>query len=114
MPQQVYSFENNNLLIRLQGTTRQGIRIGKNCWIGAKVTILDGVSIGDHCVIAAGAVVTKNIPPHSVIGGVPARIIKSTVNGQRPTADGLRPSTVSRQSSTTGRPSSIFHQKQLT
>lgn len=63
--------------IRLQGVSRKGITIKENCWIGAKVTILDGVTIGAGCVIAAGAVVTKDIPPRSVVGGVPARIIKS-------------------------------------
>jgi len=63
-------------LIRHQGTERQGIRIGKNCWIGSKVTILDGVSIGDNCVIAAGAVVTKSMPANTIIGGVPAKVIK--------------------------------------
>lgn len=63
--------------IRLQGVERKGIRIGRNCWIGAKVTVLDGVEIGDDCVIAAGAVVTKSMPAGSVIGGVPARIIRS-------------------------------------
>ena len=64
------------LEIRLQGVTRKGIRIGRNCWIGSKVTILDGVTIGDNCVIAAGAVVTKSMPSDSVIGGVPARVLK--------------------------------------
>ena len=63
-------------LIRLQGVTRIGIEIGKNCWIGAKVTILDGVKIGDGCIVAAGAVVTKSFEPNSVIGGVPAKLIK--------------------------------------
>ena len=62
--------------IREQGTTRKGIVVGKNCWIGSKVTILDGVTIGDNCVIAAGAVVSKDMPADSVIGGVPARIIR--------------------------------------
>lgn len=63
--------------IRLQGVTRQGIIIGNNCWIGAKATILDGVSIGDGCIVAAGAVVTKGIyENNSIIGGVPAKIIK--------------------------------------
>ncbi len=63
--------------IRLQGVSRKGITIGNNCWIGSKVTILDGVEIGANCVIAAGAVVTKSMPPNSVIGGVPAKVIKS-------------------------------------
>lgn len=63
--------------IRLQGTTRKGISIGNNCWIGSKVTVLDGVTIGDGCVIAAGAVVASSFPSNVVIGGVPARIIKN-------------------------------------
>ena len=49
-------FEETDKLIRHQGVNRKGIKIGKNCWIGVKVTILDGVHIGDNCVIAAGAV----------------------------------------------------------
>ncbi len=73
-----HNFGKSQELIRLQGVTRQGIRIGKNCWIGAKVTILDGVKIGDNCVIAAGSVVNKSMPNNSVIGGVPARILKKT------------------------------------
>lgn len=71
-----HSFDNLDLPIRHQGVTRKGIKIGNNCWIGSKVTILDGVEIGDGCVIAAGAVVQASFPPNSVIGGVPARILK--------------------------------------
>jgi len=63
-------------LIRLQGTERKGIRIGRNCWIGAKVSILDGVRIGENSIIAAGAVVTKSMPANAVIGGVPAKVIR--------------------------------------
>ncbi|MDI9338947.1 MAG: acyltransferase [Sediminibacterium sp.] len=66
--------------IRHQGVTRKGIKIGKNCWIGSKVSILDGVEIGDGCIIAAGALVNKTFPPNSVIGGVPARILKQRTN----------------------------------
>ncbi len=73
-----HNFKNNDQLIRLQGVSRKGIRVGKNCWIGAKVTILDNVKIGNNCVIAAGAVVNKSFPPNSVVGGVPARILKTT------------------------------------
>ena len=53
------------------------IIIGKNVWIGANTTIVSGVTIGDHSVIAAGAVVTKDVPTNVVVGGVPAKIIKS-------------------------------------
>lgn len=61
--------------IRLQGVTRRGIHIGPNCWIGSKVTILDGVQIGEGCVVAAGAVVNRSVPAFSIVAGVPARII---------------------------------------
>lgn len=53
------------------------IRIGKNVWIGANSTIIGGVTIGDNSVVAAGAVVTKNVPPNVIVGGVPAKIIKT-------------------------------------
>ena len=72
-----HNFTNAEIPIRLQGTSHSGIVIGDNCWIGAKATILDGVHIGNGCVVAAGAVVTKSFPDNVVIGGVPARIIKS-------------------------------------
>jgi acetyltransferase-like isoleucine patch superfamily enzyme len=72
-----HNFENLSELIKWQGTTRQGIEIGENCWIGSKVTILDGVVIGAGCVIAAGSVVTRSFPKNSIIAGVPAKEIKS-------------------------------------
>lgn len=53
------------------------IIIGKNVWIGANATILGGVTIGDNSIIAAGAVVTKDMPPDIVAAGVPAKVIKS-------------------------------------
>lgn len=74
--------ENHNFLdrkipIRLQGVNSKGIKIGADCWIGAKVTILDGVNLGDGCIVAAGAVLTEgSYPPFSILGGVPAKIIK--------------------------------------
>ena len=52
------------------------IRLGKNVWVGAHATITSGVTIGDNAVIAAGAVVTKNVPANEVWGGVPAKFIK--------------------------------------
>jgi acetyltransferase-like isoleucine patch superfamily enzyme len=68
-----------NTAIRNQGVTRKGIKIGMNCWIGSKVTILDGAVIGDGCIIAAGAVVNKSFPSNSIIGGVPAKLLKSRI-----------------------------------
>ncbi len=55
------------------------IHIGKNVWIGANATVTAGVTIGDNAVVAAGAVVTKDVPADTVVGGVPARIIKKIV-----------------------------------
>lgn len=54
----------------------QSVYIGKNVWIGAHATILPGVHIGDGAVVAAGAVITKDIPARTVVGGVPGKIIK--------------------------------------
>jgi acetyltransferase-like isoleucine patch superfamily enzyme len=59
-----------------QGVTTQGVTIEDECWIGAMVVILDGVTIGRHSVVAAGAVVTKDVPPYSMVAGVPARVIR--------------------------------------
>jgi len=70
-------FERIDIPIRLQGVTRQGIVIEDDCWIGAKVTFLDGAHVGRGCVIAAGAVVRGEIPAYSIAAGVPARVIKS-------------------------------------
>ena len=52
------------------------IVLGKNVWVGAHATILAGVTVGDNAVVAAGAVVTKDVPANAVVGGVPARIIR--------------------------------------
>ncbi len=63
--------------IRLQGVTRNGIKVGKNCWIGSKATILDGAVIGDGCIIAAGSVVKAGTyEADGIYGGVPATFIK--------------------------------------
>lgn len=70
-------FACTDIPIRLQGVTRQGITVEDDCWIGAKVTFLDGAHVGTGCVIAAGAVVRGVIPPYSIAAGVPAKVIKS-------------------------------------
>ena len=61
------------------------IRIGAHVWIGSNATILSGVFIGEWSVVAAGAVVTKDVPPITVVGGVPARIIKNIETEERRT-----------------------------
>lgn len=53
------------------------IVVKRNAWIGAAATILPGVTIGENSVVAAGAVVTSDVPPNTVVGGVPAKVIKS-------------------------------------
>jgi acetyltransferase-like isoleucine patch superfamily enzyme len=58
-----------------QGLSHKGIVIEDNVWVGSKTTILDGVTIGYGAVIAAGAVVTSEVPPFSVVAGVPARLL---------------------------------------
>ena len=55
------------------------IHIKKNAWIGAGVTILPGVTIGENAVVAAGAVVSKDVPANTVVGGIPAKIIKAII-----------------------------------
>lgn len=52
------------------------IVIGNNCWLGADSIVLPGVSLGEHVVVAAGAVVSKNMPKNSLVGGVPAKVIR--------------------------------------
>ncbi len=57
------------------------VRIGTDVWIGAGCIVLPGVRIGDHAVVAAGSVVTKEVPPGAIVGGVPARIIRMRPGG---------------------------------
>jgi acetyltransferase-like isoleucine patch superfamily enzyme len=63
--------------IKEQGSHRIGVTIENDCWIGAHVTILDGVRICHGSIIAAGAVVTKDVSAHSIMAGVPAKLIRS-------------------------------------
>lgn len=54
--------------------------IGNDCWINTNVTLISGITIGDGAVVLAGAVVTKDVPPYAIVGGVPARIMKYRYN----------------------------------
>jgi len=69
-------FADLTLTIKEQGVAKQAVSIGNNCWIGAGSTILAGVTIGDGCVVAAGSVVNRSFPANSVIGGIPAKLLK--------------------------------------
>lgn len=72
-----HNFTDKSKLIREQGVTSKGIKLGNNIWVGAKVTFLDGCIVGDNSVVAAGAVVNGTFPDNVVIGGVPAKILKN-------------------------------------
>ena len=70
-------YDRLDIPIRHQGTTRQGIVIGDDCWIGSNVTFLDGAHVESGCVIGAGSVVRGHITENSIAVGVPARVIKT-------------------------------------
>lgn len=71
-----HNIEDTNTPMNLQGTTSGCITIEDDVWIGYGCTVLNNVQIGHGAVIAAGAVVTRNVPPLTIVGGVPARKIK--------------------------------------
>lgn len=71
-----HNFEEKNQRIDAQGVSTKSVIIGDDIWIGANAVVLPGVSIGNHSVVAAGAVVTKDVPPHTLVAGIPAKIIK--------------------------------------
>lgn len=66
-------FEENKYAIQ---STKTPIVIGSDCWINSDVKFVEGVKIGDGAVVLAGAMVTKDIPPYAIVGGIPARILK--------------------------------------
>jgi acetyltransferase-like isoleucine patch superfamily enzyme len=76
-----HNFQDKNTPIMKQGLTCNGITIGNDVWIGARAVVLDGISLGDGCVVAAGAVVTRSFATNSVIGGVPAKLIRRRGEG---------------------------------
>ena len=72
-----HNFDDTEKRIDEQGVSTNPVTIEDDVWIGANAVILPGVTIGNHCVVAAGAVVTKDVPPHSLVAGVPAKVIKN-------------------------------------
>ena len=69
-------FENPDLPVSVQGETRKGVIVEDGVWIGTRAVILDGVIVGKNSIVAAGSIVNKNVPPYTIVGGVPAKIIK--------------------------------------
>ena len=72
-----HNFDDTQKRIDEQCVSTIPVTIEDDVWIGANAVILPGVTIGNHCVVAAGAVVTKDVPPHSLVAGVPAKVIKN-------------------------------------
>ena len=72
-------FSSIDIPIKDQGQTEEEVIIEDDVWIGANSTILPGVKIGKGAIIAAGAVVTKDVPTYSVVGGIPAKLIKERI-----------------------------------
>ena len=75
-----HDFSRTDIPMMTQGIVTKPIRIEDDVWIGSKAVILSGVTIGKGSIIAAGTVVTKSVPPYSVVGGVPSRILYSRKN----------------------------------
>ncbi len=71
-----HNYDSMDKLIREQGVRHMGIKVGNNCWIGSGAVFLDGAELGNGCVVAANTVVTKKFRDNSVIGGIPAKVIK--------------------------------------
>ena len=76
-----HNFSDTTRRIDEQGISTNPVTIETDVWIGANAVILPGVTIGQHAVVAAGAVVTADVPANTVVGGVPARIIKKINTG---------------------------------
>ena len=74
-----HNFSDPSLRIDQQGVSTAAVTIDDDVWIGAGAVILPGVTVGAHSVVAAGAVVTRDVPPRTLVGGVPAKIIKYIV-----------------------------------
>lgn len=72
-------FSDPTKTIKSQGTSSKGIVVDDDVWIGANVTILDGVHVGKGSVVAAGAVVNKDVPPMTIVVGVPAKVVKERI-----------------------------------
>jgi acetyltransferase-like isoleucine patch superfamily enzyme len=70
-------FDNPNITIKEQGVQKMDVIIEDDCWIASNAVITAGVTIGKGSVVAAGAVVTETVAPFSVVGGIPAKLIKS-------------------------------------
>lgn len=71
-----HNFENPDLPVNVQGVNRKGVKIESGVWVGTRSIILDGIVVGKNSIIAAGSVVNKDVLPFSIVGGVPAKLIR--------------------------------------
>ncbi len=72
-----HAFDDPTRPYREQGVVCAPVRIGRNVWLGAKVTVLKGITIGDNSVVGANAVVTRDLPANCLAAGVPARVLRA-------------------------------------
>lgn len=77
-----HGFTRIDVPIHEQPHTSKGIILGDDIWVGAHVTIVDGITVGSHTILAAGAVVTKNVPDYAIVGGNPARILRMRIQAE--------------------------------
>ncbi len=73
----MHNFTDTNLPMNMQGTTEKDVIIGRDVWVGVNAVILSGVRIGDGAIVGAGAVVTKDVGKSCIVGGVPAKLIRT-------------------------------------
>jgi acetyltransferase-like isoleucine patch superfamily enzyme len=76
-----HAFDRTDVPMNQQGVRHEEIHIEDDCWLGANCIVLAGVRIGKGTVVSAGSVVTHDIPPYSIIGGIPAKVTKSREQG---------------------------------
>jgi acetyltransferase-like isoleucine patch superfamily enzyme len=91
-------FDDPDVCFVEQGITAQGVTIEDECWIGAMAILLDGVTVGRRSVVAAGSVVTGDVPPHSLVAGAPARVVRDLREGDPARSRGFQPTPVGRAS----------------
>jgi maltose O-acetyltransferase len=77
----MHNFQKTDVAMKKQGRTEKSVVLGRDIWVGAKAVLLSGITIGEGSIIAAGAVVTKDVEPYSIVAGVPARVIRNRRSG---------------------------------
>ena len=85
-----HGFARTDVPVHQQPMTSRGITLGTDVWIGAHAMVMDGVRVGSHTIVAAGAVVTKDVPDYAVVGGNPARVLRMRRRTSPPAGDEAR------------------------